>query len=219
MRSLLPSVLVLVCLAAAVSARAVTLDIDSLPPGMSNSPGSFVPTTARVSNQFRSQGVLVSSGAGYAAVVLDQGGTVWKQGDPAVKQGLGGTGSGDTLSYATPLVFTFVSPTNAAVPYVTNAFSIYADYNGDGSLVTVSGYDLAGALVAQASRNEHSGSAAFGDLYSISGAGISRVVVQGTGTTAFSNVQFNAVTPVPEPATIAALGLGAAALLRRRRKA
>ena len=211
----------LVLLGLSASASAITLDIDSLPTGMSNSPGQTVPTSNRFTDQRQAQGVVVTSTGGFVAVVAENGstGTGWKRNDPSVKAGLGGSNPSGALSYGEPVTFTFVDPTNATMPYATDSFSLYTDWFGDGSFVILTGYDDAGNQVAQTSGFEQGGQADFGARFSLVAAGIHRVVFQGSGTTGVGNVQFGQPTPVPEPASFAALGVGALTLLRRRKTA
>lgn len=219
--SLLRPALLIGAFAGVFSAHALTLDIDGLPTGMSDNPGSSIPAANRLSNQFLAQDVLVSSTGGYAAVVVDNGsGTDWARNMPGVRQGLGGSNPGGTLDFSVPITFTFVSSIDGMTPFVTNAFSLYTDWYGVGSVVSLTAYDLAGNVVALDRHAELSGQNDFGTPYSVSGANIHSVVFQGAGTQAISNVQFaqpTAIAPVPEPASVAALGLGALALLRRRR--
>ncbi len=209
-----------VLLAASVvcsQAYAVVLDIDSLP-GMANTPGSAVPTSNQLSNQRLNQFVLVSSFGGFGSVVAENGntGTGWKRNDPSVTAGLGGSTSGGLLDYASALTFRFVDSVDGTTPLFTSSFSVYTDWFGDGSTVSLTGFDVIGNVVAQMSGAEHIGQQNIGTMFSITGSNIHRVVVQGSGTTGFSNVEY--AQPVPEPATMAALAIGVASLLRRRRR-
>ncbi len=209
-----------VLLAASVGcagAYAVVLDIDSLP-GMTNSPGSAVPTANQLSNQRLNQFVLVSSLGGFGSVVAENGntGTGWKRNDPTVRSGLGGSTTGGLLSYGSALTFRFVDPADGTTPLFTDSFSLYTDWFGNGSLITVTGFDVNGNVVAQTSGTEHNGQQNIGTMFSISGSNIHRVVVQGTETSGFSNIVY--AQPVPEPATMAALAIGVASLMRKRRR-
>jgi len=197
---------------------AVTLDIDSLP-GMVNTPGAAVPLESQLSTQRLAQSVVVTSTGGFASVVEESGdtGTGWKRDDPTVKSGLGGTDGSGALEYSSPITFRFVSPLNGTSPLVIDSFSLYTDWYGDGSFVSLAGFDEAGNLVAQTSGNEHPGQALIGTKFSIAAPNIHRVVVQGSLTTAVSNIVFG--EPVPEPASVMAMLTGMVALVRRRRGA
>src|SRR5579862_6706230 len=99
----------------ASASSGVTLNFDpstDAPPGdlpsslstMGNSPGSLVASTAEISNQYDSDGVLVSSTEPFIAVV-DIG-----SGVASPTNGIGGVATGDLLSYADPVKHTFVVP-------------------------------------------------------------------------------------------------------------
>ncbi len=103
---------------------------------MSNSPGSSVPSSAQLSDQYRADGVLFSSTDPFVAVVA-----------ATSPNGIGGvTGSG-LLSYADPVIFTFVVP-GTSTPGVTNDVSIQADASGiPGQFATLRAFDIDGNLI------------------------------------------------------------------------
>ena len=117
-----------------------------------------------------------------------------------------------------PIYITFVSPSNPAIPAVTNSVSIQGD-----TLVTALGTNTLIAL-------DVNGNAVGYDIQieppastlTISGAGIHQLVLIGSGSTAFDNLTFSSVLVVPEPASVVLVASAAIALVaygfRRRRK-
>ena len=179
------------------SSFAVDLQIDSFT-GMANSVGTFVPAASRVSNQFLDQGVLISSGGGFAAAVAELGntGTGWLRNTPSCRIGLGGTTGGQTLSYSQPIEFKFVNPLNPTEKWVASDFSIHTDWWGNGSPISLRAYNEAGTEIFNNSGLEHNGMAPVGTSFSTPVAGIHRVVFQGSGSTAISNISFRPYTTV-----------------------
>lgn len=167
------------------------LDIDALM-GMSNIPGLAVPPGSQVTSQFLSQSVLISSGGGFAAVVVGSD-VIWSH-DPGVKNGLGGTTAAGALSYVQPIIFQFVDPAAPGLAWLTTSFSLYTDFVGDGGLCSLTAYDVDGNVVAVDSKHEQIGILPIGTQYSVSGIGIAKVEFQGAGTQAVGNIQFAAPT-------------------------
>lgn len=182
------------CLIAALAtiATATVLDIDPLT-GMPNTPGVPVPPVSQVTSQFLAQAVVISSTGGFAAVAEGDG-VHWF---PSIEfqNGLGGTTSGGALSYTDPVVFNFVDPASPSTPWTTTSFSLYTDYSGIGAVCSLVAYDIDGAVVDSDVKAEHSGLAATGTQYSVSGPGIVSVVFQGAGTQAISNIEFAEPAP------------------------
>ncbi len=127
--------------------RAVSINFDpqngvpagDLPPALSamgNSPGSSVPSSAELSNQYEADGVLFSSSSPFVAVV-DIGGS-----SASPPNGIGGVTAEGQLSYADPITFTFVEP-GTTTPGVTSNVSIQADDVGiPGQFATLSAFDI-----------------------------------------------------------------------------
>ena len=144
-------------LAISAMARAGVVAINFDPPStgdlpasltsMGNSPGSPVPTSAQLTNQYNTgatqDGVLFSSSAPYVAVV---GAT-----NP---NAIGGVTSGGLLSYADPVIFTFVVP-GTSTPGVTSNFSIQADSGGiPGQFATARAFDINDQLLSTQTLND-----------------------------------------------------------------
>ncbi|MBL9148566.1 MAG: hypothetical protein JNM94_07720 [Phycisphaerae bacterium] len=168
-------------------AAAADLDIDPLP-GMPNTPGAPVRAASQLTNQFLGQGVLLSSNGGFVAVAKGIG-VHWFQSNE-FQNGLGGTNAAGQLSYVSPVIFTFVDPASPTTAWATTSFSLYTDYIGIGAQCSLIAYDIDGAIVDSDIKAEHSGVAATGTQYSVSGVGIAKVVFQGAGTQAVSNIVF-----------------------------
>lgn len=109
--------------------------------------------------------------------------------------------------------FTNGSTPNAFGPVVT--FNNYL-YTGGNLTVEMRHTGMTGTTTTRSFDALSTATSGYGTLFA------ARWIGNGTGTGTAGNgnffvTQFNA-TPVPEPATLAALGLGAAALIRRRRR-
>jgi hypothetical protein len=115
---------------------------------MGNSPGSAVPSSAQLSNQYEADGVLFSSSSPYVAVV-DNGGS-----STSPPNAIGGVTSNGLLSYADPVTFTFVLP-GTTTPGVTTNFSIEADAVGiPGQFATVNAFDINNQLLDSVTLND-----------------------------------------------------------------
>ena len=118
-----------------------TGDLPASLTAMGNSPGSAVPAGSQLTNQYNTgatqDGVLFSSTAPFVAVV---GAT-----NP---NGLGGVTAGGLLSYADPVIVTFVVP-GTSTPGVTSNVSIQADATGiPGQFATVRAFDINDQLLS-----------------------------------------------------------------------
>lgn len=127
---------------------------------MANSPGSTVPTSAQLSNQYNSgstlDGVLFSSNSPFVAVV-----------SATNPNAIGGVTSGGLMSYADPITFTFVVP-GTNTPGVTSNFSIQADASGiPGQFATVTAFDINGNVLDTVTLNDVGS-----EIWSINMAGI-----------------------------------------------
>jgi hypothetical protein len=204
-------------------AAIITFEEAVAPTAMTNSPGAAVPTGSRLTNQYLSQGVLFSSGAGYAAVVLHV--TSPTNATPSFPNVIGGTTAGGALSYSTAITATFVQPGNASVLATTNFVRVLGDRFPLGSgTVTLSAFGLNGALLGSTTADDV-GPIGTGPALELSLAGIHRVTFTGSsGTVAFDNFEFGELTvpstPVPEPAALGLLvaGLAGIGFARRRRR-
>lgn len=189
---------------------------------MGNSPGSAVPVGSQLHNQFlNSFGVSFSSGAGYVAVV-DHGGNT-----PSVPNIIGGTASGGTLSYGTPIVITFFDPANTSAAGFTDFVQIRGDFIAIAGTATMNAYDAFGTLLGSVTDTD----SALGVNLTLSFAGIHSVMLTQTSATigldnfAFDNVTGAApavpgVPAIPEPETYALMlaGLSALGWVARRRQ-
>jgi hypothetical protein len=149
-------------------------------------------------------------------------------------QGAGGTGrmgiatrSGSTWSYAGNVVLTSASERGLGVT-VVNGYRLLGTIDSANSRVRV--YDIttlptSGTLVALAEGNLTSGTltgngngtaAVTWGLPTFNSAGVATVPLYAMSTN--QGIQSFNVQVVPEPATMAALGLGVAAMIRRRKK-
>ena len=166
---------------------------------MSNSPGAMVPIASRLTDQFLATvGVEFTSGGGFAAVV-DHGFPLLTPTPPNV---IGGTDAAGKLNYTAPITASFFNPFNTSVQATTNHVKVLGELYGLGSgTVTLTAYDRFGGVLGTVSDVDNY-PLGTGPVLEINTAGIQSVTFSGTsGTVAFDNFEFNAVTAVPEPAT------------------
>jgi len=134
-----------VLLTQAVSAN-VILDFENpLPGGLMPTTfwqGVLAPDSAKVTDQYLSQGIvmsnaaLVAGGIGHSASGINS---------------LAGIDAGGSINYDSPVTFTFFEPGASGVEGTTDYFAYRPDLGGgSGNIITISAYDLAGALIGQA---------------------------------------------------------------------
>lgn len=199
-----------------VAARAqIVLNFDELP-GVNQNAGTFIDPASRLSNNYlATDGVLFTSGGGYVGVVNLQG-TATSQ-----PNGISGSTAGNLVTYsqANPISATFWMPGNSGIAAGTNFVSLRgdADPTNGGWQVTLNGYDLNGNLVASNTVTDVGGETL--TITSVT-SNIHRIVFLGSpgddGGVGVDDFTFNAVAPVPEPATVVVLAIGLLAMYRRR---
>jgi hypothetical protein len=156
---------------------------------MGNSPGSTVPTTARLSTQLQTaSGVTLSSDAPYIAVVLLGVGHA-----TSGNNGVGGVTTSNTLAYSSPIIATFNVPGDPSTPGVTDFVSIRGDQlPAAGNTATMQAFDINGVLIGTDTEPDISG----GLTLSISVPGIHSVRI----TEAQANIAFDDLTFDPPKA-------------------
>ncbi len=185
---------------------------------MSYSEGTYVDTTARVTNQYLNLGVLISNaalvGLGYGHAASGY-------------NGLGGIDANGYLDYDAPVSFAFFSPDSSKA--TTNYFAYSADLGGgSGNTIVMTGYNAQGVVVGQASYVE---TGTFTAPLELKGIGqFHKVTIDQTlndhwsGGIGIDLVQFGDLSQtieaaqIPEPASIALLGLGLAGLAASRHR-
>jgi hypothetical protein len=197
-------------LLASNGASAVLITFDDLP-GMANSPGSLVPGPSRLSDQYLSQGVRFSSGAGFVAVVdLTSSGPNHTHSNP---NGIGGVSAAGTLSYGTPIEMSFFDAVTGTAG-VTDFVSIRGDRIPIAGTATLTAFGFDGSSLGSVTANDDP----VGLTLSLALSGIHRLVLTETSATiAFDNLTFNAPIRVPEPTTVLLLAFGVLGLLARNR--
>lgn len=193
------------------SAADFLIDFEGLP-GMPNGLGYSIPTASQLSSQFlASKGILFSSASPFVAIVhLGSGHAT------SGSIGIGGSSALGELEYSGITRFTFFDTANTSVQAATDLFRVRGDLIPDGLTATLNAYDVLGNLVDFDTQVDVGG-----NTFTVSTAQkvIHRVEFVGTGSIALDDVEFNAATPVPEPATLILGGLGLAVACRRRRRA
>jgi len=194
------------------TAQAVLIDFESFP-GMDNFPGTAIPSTSQISDQFlNSDGVLFSSHNSpfIAAVNLGTGHAT------SGVIGVGGsTGIGE-LTYAGYFFkATFYDPTNPLIKAVTDFVSIRTDLLAINQLLRLEAYDVNGNQLWIDQQVDIGG-----NLFSATVSGIHSVAFFGETTTALDDFSFNAVTPanVPLPPAVWLFGTGFLGLMGFTRK-
>ena len=176
-----------------VSADQVVIDFESLT-GMWYASRQPIPVEARLSDQLVSTyGVRFSSGSPYVAVVnLGIGHAT------SGSNGIGGSTADGRLTYAAtpPLEFSFWDPNATTVEAVTDYVALRLDQfaTSDGRTVTLTAYDLSGAVIGSVTVAD-----AAGALIAIEAVGIHRVAFFGCGDddgAALDDLSFHPLVPV-----------------------
>jgi len=190
------------------SAQAVLIDFESFS-GMVNSPGTAIPTTSQISDQFlTSDGVLFSSDNSpfIAAVSLGTGHAT------SGVIGVGGSDTSGNLIYSDVFFKAiFFDPSNITHAAVTDFVSIRTDlvrFINRVESVTFSAFDIDGNLLGQNTQDDTGGL-----LLSFAFNGIHSVTFSGVSATALDDFSFNPVTSVPIPAAAWLFGTGLVGLL------
>ncbi len=199
-----------------VPAVATTLITFDTLPDMPNAPGTIVPVGARLSDQLVATfGVSFSSGAGYVAVVNHT--PLCVTCTPTPLNIIGGTNSGNALSYSTAITAAFFNPADPSAQATTDFVRVLGDWVPLGSgTVTMNIFDAAGNLLGSVS-DDDIGPIGQGPELSFSMAGIHRVeFFSNNATVGFDNFEFGnlvfATSAVPEPGTWAMMLVGFAAI-------
>jgi hypothetical protein len=129
----------------------------------------------------------------------------------------GSGNAGEAMWSGGPITFTFDATALGNLP--THVGIVWTD--GDNP-ITFTAYDendvLLGTLVGSHADGNYGGGTAEDRFYgAINAGGIHKIVISSAGAIEVDHLQYG-FGAVPEPATIAALGLGALSLLRKRRK-
>lgn len=115
--------------------------------GMSNSPGSFIPLTARLSDQYlAAHGLVFSSVSPYVAVVNIGVGHAADG-----RNALGGSTATGTLSYqpAHPIDGSFFQPGNRNTRFVTDFVSVTGDAFPSGGTMRLRAFDIQDRLIQE----------------------------------------------------------------------
>jgi len=208
-------------LASAVSALVISTNVNAasinfeefVSTAMSNSPGSLIPISARISNQYlATDGVIFSSGNDFLAAV-----NLGLNHATSGIVGIGGSDGANGLTYAGEFFrANFFDPNNISTQAVTNYVEIIGDLISDGTGGTFSAYDINGVLLGSDSQTDVSG-----NTFVLAFEGIHSVRFTGSGTIALDDLTFNPVTAIPVPAAVWLFGSGLIGLIgvTRRKKA
>ncbi len=191
--------------------QALTVDFESFS-GMSFFGGTPVPASAQLSSQLlSSHGLLFRSDSDsqFVAVVA-----LGANHATSGVNGIGGVDSSGRLSYGTAFAIEFFLPSNPAVPAVTDFFSIRGDLIANGNhAVTLQAFDASGGLLGSMTQIDSQPW-----TLSFAGAGIHSVHISQAPvefSAAFDDITFHSLAAVPEPATVALLGISAFAVAGR----
>ena len=178
--------------------------------------GAVVPSSARVTDQFLSQGVVISNAAVVAGGIGHSASGV---------NSLAGVDSSGQINYDQAVSFSFYEAGDLARPATTDFFAYSADLGGgSGNTITISAFDEVDTLIGQVSYLE---SGTFASPLVLSGFGqFHRITVDQTlidtqsGGIMIDLVQFGDIVPlgaVPEPGSLGLTLLAVIALVRAKK--
>jgi hypothetical protein len=160
---------------------------------MSNAPGSPVPTSAQLSDQFLSLGASFWSNAGYVAVVDHDAVNT-----PSPPNVIGGTNADGTLNYNAPIFVSFLMPDGSSTLATTNFVRVLGDLIPlNSGTATLTAFDSLGTQIGSVTEPDV-GPIGHGLTLTLSVAGIHSVEISETsGTVGFDNFEFGPLLPVP----------------------
>ena len=192
----------------------ITIDFEGMTGG-NHLAGSAIPLTARIRDQFlSSHGVQFSSTPGYVGLVDLGAGHAYS----GVNGISGATASGNvTYTRADPIEVRFFMPGGGGAG-MTDLVAFRMDRDAtSGELMTLQAFDFSGNLVDTDVVPDSSGGTL---LVTTSLSLIHRVRFLGTTSNssgvALDDLQFNPISPVPEPVTVVVISGGLLGVLRRR---
>lgn len=201
------------CLATVANAATV-ITFEESPSGLTamvNSPGTAVPLASQLTTQYlASSGVSFTSLAGYAALVNHGAGNP----TASVPNIIGGTTSDGRLDYDGAITISFFDIANLSVKAATDSFKIQGDWVPLGSgQVFATAFDADGNVLASTSDTDDKVFGVSGPVLQFDIVGIHSVVISGdNGTVGFDQLEYGALTPVPEPGAWMLLAGGLALL-------
>lgn len=208
MRNAVPAAVLLASLFVAEQAHAVFINFESVPGLVGASPstvGSPVPLASQLSTQLQlTQGVSFSSAPGYVGLAaLDIGTTA-----------IGGVSVGGLFDYSAITVI-FTVPGQPSSLGITDFASFGFIELGTSSSIMMEAFDVNGVSLGSATTSGTGGTSL---SLSIPGTHRLQMSTTGGGPVAFDDLNFNTPTLVPEPTSLALLGVGLTLLASTRRR-